>query len=109
MAATEEQPDSSTGTDRLGNVMEPVERETRVFQRGPGLALFGGVVPVRTMIALGVFVFAFVVVWMAFWAIAGGLGLALGWIPAALVGVLAVLLLGRWAWSPEPSTTGPRS
>jgi hypothetical protein len=81
--------------DGLDEQMEAVDREVSTFQQGPGPRLFGGVLPVRALIAIALFVVVFVAVWMAFWALAGGLGLALGWIPAALVGALAVVIAGR--------------
>jgi len=38
--------------------MEAVDREVGVFEGGPGPRLFGGVVPVRALIAIALFVLA---------------------------------------------------
>ena len=51
--------------------------------------------PKRVLIALGVFVVVFTVVYLALFGLLGGLGLALGWIPAAAVAFLAIQLVGR--------------
>ena len=51
--------------------------------------------PARVLIALGVFVVVFTVVYLALFGLLGGLGLALGWIPAAAIAFLAIQLVGR--------------
>ena len=71
------------------------ENETSRLQEGPTVSMLGGAVPARVLVALGVFVVVFTVVYLALFGLLGGLGLALGWIPAAAVAFLAVQLVGR--------------
>ena len=80
---------------RLSEARALAESQADRLQEGRTVSLFGAAVPVRVLIALGVFVLVFMLVWTALWGLAGGIGLALGWIPATLAGMLAVGLVGR--------------
>ncbi len=71
------------------------ESETSRLQQGPTVSILGDAVPKRVLIALGVFVVVFTVVYLALFGLLGGLGLALGWIPAAAIAFLAIQLVGR--------------
>ena len=75
------------------------EEEAARLQGGSQIAFFGGTLPVRGLVAMGLFLVIFMIAWVGLWAALGGLGLALGWIPAALVAVAAVVLIGRALWS----------
>ena len=75
------------------------EEEASRLQGGPQLSFFGGTLPVRGLAAMGVFLTVFMLAWVGLWAALGGLGLALGWIPAALVAIAGVVLIGRTLWS----------
>lgn len=79
------------------DVRTTAEREANSVMQGPKVSLFGAELPKRALIALAVFVAAFTLVWVALWAALGGIGLALGWIPAAALGWLAVRLVLRSA------------
>jgi Flp pilus assembly protein TadB len=68
------------------------DAEVEVLSRGRTIGFFGGELPVRAAWAIAVYVAVFMVVWMLLWAVLGGLGLAVGWLVAAAVGLLAV----RW-------------
>jgi hypothetical protein len=80
---------------RTSELRAAADREAQTLQEGPGISLFGAEIPYRVLIAIAVFVVVFVAVWAAVWALLGGIGLALGWIFAAVVGALAVRLVGR--------------
>ena len=62
----------------------------RKLQRGPAVPFLGGPLPVRLLVALGIFVAAFLVVLLVLWTMLGGIGLGLGWIVAMAAGLLAV-------------------
>lgn len=84
-----QQDDSSTASE----VRAFADREAQALQKGPGISLFGGKIPYRLLVAIGVFVLVFVLVWAGLWALLGGIGLTLGWILAAVTGALAVRLV----------------
>lgn len=90
----DDQPDGDD-SDLFTQFRASAESETSRLQRGPTVSLLGGSVPARVLIALGVFVVVFTVVYLALFGLLGGLGLALGWIPAAAVAFLAIQLVGR--------------
>ena len=90
----DERAEDSADDDRVAELRTTVERETKPLQEGRAVSFFGNPLPVRTLIALLVFVAVFMVVWTALWALGGGIGLGLGWIPAAVAGALAV-----WIWA----------
>ena len=87
---------------RLGELQATAEAETERLRHGRTVSFFGDPLPVRSLIAIAVFVVVFLLVWSALWATGGGLGLGLGWIPAAAVAALAVAVLGRIVWG-EPA------
>jgi hypothetical protein len=101
MSADEESDQRGEGDDaedgeggRLAGLRAAADAEADSLQRGPSVSLLGASVPVRALTALGIFVLVFMLVWVALWGLLGTLGLALGWIPAAGVGVLAIRLVG---------------
>jgi hypothetical protein len=73
--------------------------ETERLQQGRTVSLLGNPVPVRVLIALGIFLVVFMLVWTALWALGGGLGLGIGWIPAAILGAFAIRLVSRTIWA----------
>ena len=79
----------------VAQLRENADREARRLGEGPGITLFGGKIPYRTLLAIAVFVGVFLLVWVPLWAALGGVGLGLGWIPAAAAGAAAVWLLAR--------------
>jgi hypothetical protein len=89
-AETEKSEDSATA-----QALEAADREARSLQEGPGITLFGGEISYRTLAAIGIFIAAFMAVWVVLWAGMGGVGLGLGWIPAAAAGVAAVWMFSR--------------
>ncbi len=80
---------------RLDHLQAAAKAETERLQEGRAVSLLGNPVPVRVLIALGIFLVVFMIVWTALWALGGGLGLALGWIPAAVVGAFAIRLTNQ--------------
>src|SRR5215217_6235367 len=77
---------------RVDELRTTAEGEIGSLQRGRTVPFLGASVPVRVLVALGIFVLVFTLVWLVLWALGGTLGLALGWIPAAFAGVLAIRL-----------------
>ena len=110
MPANDEQPDPIADRSRdgeadgddpnpLAKLRASAESETSRLQRGPTVSILGASLPARVLMALGVFVLVFMLVLMALWGLLGGIGLALGWIPAAVVALLAIQLVGRSVWA----------
>ena len=97
-AAEEEVRDEGAGEEEDGerrpgvvtDVVNVAEREGEKLQRGPTLPFFAGPLPMRALVAMGIFVAAFLAAWLILWALFGTIGLALGWILAAALGFLAV-------------------
>ncbi len=89
----EEQEDRDDG--RLAELRAMADAEADSLQRGRTVSLLGASVPLRTLIAIAIFIVVFMLAWTALWALLGTIGLALGWIPAALLGVLAIRLAPR--------------
>jgi hypothetical protein len=83
---------------RLDELQTAADAETQRLQQGRTVSLLGNPVPVRVLIALGIFLVVFMIVWTALWALGGGLGLALGWIPAAIVGAFAIRVTNHTVW-----------
>lgn len=96
--ARDGEPDADDG-DPLVKLRTSAATETSRLQRGQTVSLFGASLPVRVLAALGIFVLVFMLVWIALWGLLGGIGLALGWIPAAVVALLAIKLIGRSVWT----------
>ena len=98
--AGEDQP--GRDTERHGpfdGVVAEAGVEAERLQRGPAVSFFGNPLPVRTLVALLVFLIVFMLVWVGLWAAMGGIGLGLGWIPAAVLGALAVGVWGHAVWA----------
>jgi hypothetical protein len=94
-----EREDEERSPGRLDELRSTADAEVERLQRGRTISMLGAEVPVRVLIALGVFLVVFMVVWTGMWALGGGLGLALGWIPAAVIGAFAIRLTGQRAWA----------
>ena len=90
----ESQPDRS-GPDAGGQVAGVLEREARPLQRGEAVNSPFGPLPKRSLAAMGLMLAVAVVVYLILWALLGTLGLLLGWIPAAALGLLAAREVGR--------------
>ena len=97
--AESESDDSEDDSNTAEEVAATAGREGRPLLEGSSISLFGGELPHRTLLAIGVFVVVFMLVWVALWGLVGGWGLGLGWIIAAAVGALAVWLLTRSLWA----------
>jgi hypothetical protein len=96
---SEDRPDEDSRPDPLAEeTQSTVRRETRRLQRGRKLHFFGGPVPARVLVAMGVFIVCFMAAWMALWAILGSVGLVLGWIVALIVAAIAVQVFGDRVW-----------
>lgn len=72
-------------TDQAADAVEPL-------QEGGTVSLGFADIPVRTLVAIALFVVVFTVVWMLLWTALGGLGLALGPLAAAVAAGFAVKL-----------------
>ena len=95
-AAGEAKDDGQEDDSKGSELLEAADREARSLHEGRSVSLLGGEIPLRVLAAFAIFIAVFVAVLMVLWAALGGVGLALGWIVAALVGALAVkLLIGR--------------
>jgi hypothetical protein len=86
------EPDEDQGPGPLDEASSTVEQEAEKLQAGPKLPFFAGPLPIRALLAMGIFVVVFMVVWLILWALLGTLGLALGWIVAAGAGLFTVKL-----------------
>ena len=72
-----------------------LEREAEPFQRGDAIDSPFGPLPKRSLGGMAIMVIVAVVVYVAIWALLGTLGLLLGLIPAAALGLLAAREWGR--------------
>ena len=98
-AERDEEREEDEEPGRLDELRAEAAVEAERLQRGRAFSFFGNPLPVRTLIAGGVFLVVFMAVWTALWAAMGGAGLGLGWIPAAVLGALAVGIWGRTVWA----------
>ena len=89
--------DEETRTGVVDDLAQEARDDLERLQKGRHLAVPGAELPIRVVIALGIFVVAFMAVWMLLWAAAGGIGLGLGWILAAIVAGVVVALYARRA------------
>jgi hypothetical protein len=81
----------------LGELREEAGGDAEALNRGGTVRMLGADVPSRVLVAIGIFVAVFVLVYLLAWTVLGGLGLALGWILAMVVGSLAVKLFASRA------------
>ena len=95
----EDQPEQEDEPGRFDHALDEAKAEAERLQRGRAVSFFGNPLPVRVLIALVVFLVVFMAVWAALWAAMGGAGLGLGWIPAGVLGALAVGVWGRTVWA----------
>jgi ferric-dicitrate binding protein FerR (iron transport regulator) len=93
----ENSPAAPTAAEQTAPLMQRLERESEPLQRGEALETPLGPLPLRSLAAIGLFVAVAVAVYLVLWALLGTLGLLLGWIPAAALGLLAARELGRRA------------
>lgn len=84
--------DESDDSGSVDAVADDAGAELKKLQEGSKLSVGESDVPVPALVAIGIFVVAFMIVWMLLWAVLGGLGLGLGWIVAAAAGAGAVKL-----------------
>jgi hypothetical protein len=75
--------------------LDVLEREAEPLQHGEALDSPFGPLPRRSLGAMAVMVVVAVVVYLVLWALLGTLGLLLGLIPAAALGLLAAREWGR--------------
>jgi hypothetical protein len=92
-----EVPDDEPG--RFDELQSTADDTTGRLQGGSTVSLLGATVPVRALLALGIFILVFMIAWTVLWSLGGTAGLALGWIPAAAAGLVAIRLVARSAWS----------
>jgi hypothetical protein len=90
----ENEPDRSA-SDTGAEAIEVLDREARPLQRGETLDTPLGPLPKRSLAAMGLMLAVAVVVYLIAWSLLGTLGLLIGWIPAAALGLLAARELGR--------------
>lgn len=96
LEADENQPDRTEETS-VGEVASVLDRESEPLQQGRKLDSPLGPLPVRSLAAMAAMVVVAVVVYLIAWALFGTLGLVLGWIPAAALGLLAAREVGKRA------------
>jgi hypothetical protein len=82
------------GRERLE---ERGRQELEKLTEGPTVSYFGGELPVRAAVAIGVFALTFVACWMLLWALLDTIGFALGWLVAGVVAAGAVKLTADWS------------
>ena len=80
--------------------IERIEREARgdleTLTEGPTLSYFGGELPLRATVAIGVFTLTFAAVWLLLWSLLDPFGFVLGWLVAGAAAVGAVKLTADW-------------
>ena len=84
-----------SANESASDAADVLEREAEPLQRGRTLDSPFGPLPVRALIAIAAFLAVSVVVYIAAWALLGGIGLLLGLLPAAALGLLAAREVGR--------------
>lgn len=76
-----------------------LEEESAPLHEGEAIDTRLGPLPVRSMAAMAAMLLVAVVVYLVAWGLFGGVGLLLGWLPAAALGLLAAREVGRRASS----------
>ena len=94
----DDEPDDD-GPERLGELRATADDTSERLRGGSTVSLLGASVPTRSLLALAIFVLVFMIAWTVLWSLGGTAGLALGWIPAAAAGLVAIRLVARSAWS----------
>ncbi len=84
-----------TAADSRPGALDVLEREAEPLQRGEAIDSPVGPLPKRSLVAMAALVIVAVGVYLLVWALLGTLGLLLGWIPAAALGLLAAREVGR--------------
>ena len=84
-----------SANESAGEVADVLEREAEPLQRGRTLDSPFGPLPVRALFAMAAFLAVAVVVYVAVWGLLGTIGLLLGLLPAAALGLLAAREVGR--------------
>jgi hypothetical protein len=85
-------PEPESESSSVDTAADDAGAELEKLQGGSKLSVGESDVPVPALVAIGIFVVAFMIVWMLLWAVLGGLGLGFGWIVAAAAGAGAVKL-----------------
>jgi hypothetical protein len=85
------------GDDDLERFEHGGRQELEKLTDGPTVSYFGGELPVRAAVAIGVFALTFVACWMLLWALFDTIGFALGWLVAGAVATGAVKLTADWS------------
>ena len=83
--------------DDLEETSEEAQADLEALNEGRSISIMGTELPVRVLVAMGIFLAVFMAIWMLLWAAAGGAGLGLGWIVATVAGAVAVRLYSRRA------------
>jgi hypothetical protein len=93
----EEEAGESGGSDsaEVSRVTDVLDREAEPLRQGEALDTPLGPLPRRSLAAIAIFVVVSVCLYLVLWALLGTLGLLLGWIPAAGLGLLAAREWGR--------------
>ena len=86
---------SAPTAEKSAGALDVLEREAEPFQKGEAFDSPFGPLPKRSLSAMAVMVIVAVVVYLIVWALLGTLGLLLGLIPAAALGLLAAREWGR--------------
>ena len=85
----------AAASESASQVADVLERESEPLQEGRALDSPVGPLPVRSLWAMAAFLAVAVAVYLAIWGVLGTLGLLLGWIPAAALGLFAAREVGR--------------
>ena len=85
----------ATAADSTADATDVLEREAEPFQRGDAIDSPFGPLPKRSLGGMALMVVVFVAVYFRTWQLLGTLGLVLGLIPAAALGLLAAREWGR--------------
>jgi hypothetical protein len=78
-------------------VTDVLERESEPLREGNAIDSPLGPLPVRSLAGMALMIAIGVAVYLIAWSVFGTLGLLLGWIPAAALGLLAAREYGRRA------------
>lgn len=84
-----------TAAEPKDKALDTLDREAEPLQRGDAIGTPFGPLPKRSLAGMAIMVVVAVVVYLLAWALLGTLGLLLGLIPAAALGLLAAREWGR--------------
>ena len=81
---------------RLDGLESHAREELETLSEGPSLSYFGGELPLRAAVAIGVFALTFAACWLLLWTLLDTFGFVFGWLIAGAAALGAVKLTADW-------------